>query len=89
MLHFPKGKKFGYEVSRRRQKEALWLDPQYDTCNTYWLARFHKEREAALNRFDGDHPPPKKNKAERIVSWSRLGRTVKEVIEDARLVAFI
>jgi hypothetical protein len=58
-------------------------------ANAYWLARFHKEREAALNRFDGDHPPSKKNKAERIVSWSRLGRTVKEVIEDARLVAFI
>jgi hypothetical protein len=49
MLYLLKGKKFGYEVSRRWQMEALWLDPQYDTCNAYWLTRFHKEREVALN----------------------------------------
>lgn len=43
MLPLPKGKEFGYEVFRRRQEAALWLDPQYDAGSTYWPARFREE----------------------------------------------
>jgi hypothetical protein len=42
-----------------------------------------------LNRFTGEHPPPVKNIAKRTRFWSRLDRTVKDVIDNARHIAFI
>jgi hypothetical protein len=50
---------------------------------------FRDERGAVLNRFDGEHPSPKKNMVEWITLWSRPGRTVKDVIVNASSVAFI
>jgi hypothetical protein len=89
VLPLPKGKEFGYVVFWRQQKEALWFDPQYDFGSTYWPVLFHEGREVALNHFDGEHPPPEKNKATWITFWSRPSRTMKKVIIDAREVAFI
>jgi hypothetical protein len=56
-----KGKVFSCDVFYTRQKEALWLDPKYNTESDYWSTRFREEREATLNHFNGKHPPPKKN----------------------------
>jgi hypothetical protein len=41
----------------------LWLNPKFDNDNDYWLTLLHEEREAAMNRFTNEHPPPERNKA--------------------------
>jgi hypothetical protein len=61
----------------------------YDDSSDYQPTLFREEREAALNRFIGDHPLPEKNKAKRTRFWSVLGGTVMDVIENARHVGFI
>lgn len=69
MLPLTKGKEFGREVFRRKQKEVMWHDPQYDSGSDYWSSHFLEEWEAALNHFVGDHQPPNKNKAERTAFY--------------------
>ena len=85
----PKGRQFLEAMSRVREKEALGLDPKYHDDSDYWPARFQQEREAALNRFEGEHPPPENNMDGRIEYWRRPGRTVQNMIENARHVTFI
>ncbi|KAK1664524.1 hypothetical protein QYE76_052683 [Lolium multiflorum] len=72
-----------------RQKEALWLDPQYNDGSAYWPVRFLEEQEAALNHFVGEHLAPEKNNVERIAYWSRPIHTVKMVIDDPYQVAIV
>jgi hypothetical protein len=50
-------KDFGDEIFHHMWKHAVWIDPKYDTDTDYWLALFHEEREAAMNRFTDQNPP--------------------------------
>lgn len=63
----PKGKEFAREVFQRRQKEAMWLDPQYNSRSPYRPACFLEDWQAASNHFIGEHHTPEKNKAKKIV----------------------
>jgi hypothetical protein len=47
----------------------MWLDPKYDTNSFYWPTLFCEEREEKLDRFDDEHPPPKKNMVKQIKFW--------------------